>query len=101
MKVPLMSRDRIESVQRDVDEVRQIVITNIDRIVERGERVDALVEKSENLANEAKQFKSRSKALKQKMCFQNAKLTLVCVGIVLAIGAIIAVAVCATGNCRR
>lgn len=99
MNTPLMSK--VQKVQREVDEVQHIVVENINKLVERGERVDVLVEKSENLSVEARQFKKKTVLLKQRMWCQNAKLTMVLVCIAVTIVAVVIAAVCATGNCRR
>ncbi|GJC94344.1 synaptobrevin [Colletotrichum higginsianum] len=81
--------DAISNVQREIDDVRGIMTRNIEGLLERGERIDLLVDKTDRLGGSAREFRVRSRGLKRKMWWKNVKLmallTLVVVLIVLAI----------------
>ena len=61
-------------VQQKLDTVKGVMIDNIDKILERGEKLDIIVDKSEALADTADLFKTDAKALKCQMLKQKAKL---------------------------
>ena len=43
------SQERVSRVQGEIEEVRQVMVENIDRVLERGEKIELLVDKAENL----------------------------------------------------
>ncbi|KAK7743142.1 hypothetical protein SLS53_004227 [Cytospora paraplurivora] len=81
--------DAITTAQREIDDVRGIMTRNIEGLLERGERIDLLVDKTDRLGGSAREFRVRSKGLKRQMWWKNVKLmallVLVVVLIVLAI----------------
>ena len=52
----------------------QVMVSNIESIVERGERLDLIVDKAENLSNEAVTFRQSGRRLQRRMWWQNAKM---------------------------
>ena len=48
--------DKMEKIQKDIEEVKGIMIQNIDKILEKGEKLDELVEKSNDLSQQSKMF---------------------------------------------
>jgi len=81
--------DAISNVRREIDDVRGIMTRNIEGLLERGERMDLLVDKTDRLGGSAREFRVRSRGLKRKMWWKNVKLmallALVVVLIILAI----------------
>jgi synaptobrevin family protein YKT6 len=51
-------------LQREIDEVKAIMVENIDKILVRGTKIDDLVQRSSELDDSSKQFYKRSKDLK-------------------------------------
>ena len=49
--------DKVERVRDEVAKVKDIMITNIEALLERGERLDLLVDKTEQLSSNAVTFK--------------------------------------------
>ena len=41
--------DRVHRVQGEIDEVRTVMVENIERVLQRGEKIELLVDKTENL----------------------------------------------------
>eukprot|EP00003_Mantamonas_plastica_P014649 TRINITY_DN2532_c0_g3_i2.p1 TRINITY_DN2532_c0_g3~~TRINITY_DN2532_c0_g3_i2.p1 ORF type:complete len:204 (-),score=63.99 TRINITY_DN2532_c0_g3_i2:141-752(-) len=88
------SADRIMQVRGEIDEVKNVMVQNIEKVLERGERIELLVDKTENLSTQAFKFKKQSGALKRQMWWQNAKLMLILILVVLAIIYFIVSAAC-------
>lgn len=66
--------DAISNVQSEIDNVRGIMTENIERVLERGERIDLLVDKTDRLGGSASEFRIRSRGLRRKMWWKNVKL---------------------------
>ena len=67
-------QDAISNVQADIDNVKGIMTENIERVLERGERIDLLVDKTDRLGVGAHDFRVRSRGLKRQMWWKNMKL---------------------------
>ena len=50
------------------------MVSNIESIVERGERLDLIVDKAENLSNESVTFRQSGRRLQRRMWWQNARM---------------------------
>ncbi len=66
--------DAISTALREIDDVRDIMTRNIEGLLERGERIDLLVDKTDRLGGSAREFRVRSRGLKRKMWWKNVKL---------------------------
>jgi len=66
--------DAIQKTQGEIDQVRGIMSQNIESLLERGERIDLLVDKTDRLGGSAHEFRVRSRGLRRKMWFKNIKL---------------------------
>ena len=66
--------DPVRAAQEEITGVKQIMTQNIEAILSRGERIELLVDKTDNLGNQAAQFRKRSQALRRKMWWKNSKL---------------------------
>ncbi|KAK4193855.1 synaptobrevin-domain-containing protein [Podospora australis] len=66
--------DAIATAQREIEDVRGIMTRNIEGLLERGERIDLLVDKTDQLGGSAREFRVRSRGLKRKMWWKNVKL---------------------------
>jgi vesicle-associated membrane protein 7 len=66
--------DAFASVQAELDSVRGIMTENIERVLERGERIDLLVDKTDRLGGSATDFRVRSRGLRRKMWWKNVRL---------------------------
>jgi len=58
--------DPIMKIQKELDETKIVLHKTIDSVLERGEKIDSLVAKSENLSFQSKAFYSQAK--KQNSC---------------------------------
>jgi len=66
--------DAIGNAKKEIDDVRGIMTRNIEGLLERGERIDLLVDKTDRLGGSAREFRVRSRGLKRKMWWKNVKL---------------------------
>uniref|UniRef100_A0A8B9V1G2 Vesicle associated membrane protein 4 n=1 Tax=Anas zonorhyncha TaxID=75864 RepID=A0A8B9V1G2_9AVES len=62
------------SVQNQVDEVIDVMQENITKVIERGERLDDLQDKSESLSDNATAFSNRAKQLRRQMWWRGCKM---------------------------
>nr|KAJ3421740.1 hypothetical protein HK105_002450 [Polyrhizophydium stewartii] len=69
-------------VQTKVDEVIDIMQNNIDKVMQRGEKLETLQNKTDDLSHGALQFKKGSAAIKNEMWWKNMKLNLIIAGVV-------------------
>jgi len=82
--------DKIGKVKGEIEEAKTIMVQNIDKVLARGEKIEMLVSKTEDLHQQSQSFKKKSTQLKRKMCCQNARL---CCILILVITVILAVIV--------
>eukprot|EP00884_Botryococcus_braunii_P002298 jgi/Botrbrau1/12069/Bobra.0295s0024.1 len=62
--------NKISSVQKKVDEVKNIMVNNIEKVLERGEKIELLVDKTDNLRDQAIKFQKTGRQLRSKMWWQ-------------------------------
>ncbi len=70
--------------REQVSEVKNIMMENIEKVLDRGEKLEVLVDKTESLRYQADQFQKSGKALRNKMWWQNIKMKLL-VALILSI----------------
>lgn len=66
--------DKIGKLKNQIEDVKQVMLNNIDEIMERGAKIDNLVDKSEDLVNQADQFEDNSRTLKNVMICRRIKI---------------------------
>jgi len=66
--------DKLRKVQAEINEVKSTMVENIEKVIDRGEKIELLVDKAENLQDQAFKFKKQAKAVKQKYWWQNMKM---------------------------
>ncbi|KFO19104.1 Vesicle-associated membrane protein 7 [Fukomys damarensis] len=69
--------DKVMETQAQVDELKGIMVRNIDLVAQRGERLELLIDKTENLVDSSVTFKTTSRNLARAMCMKNIKLTII------------------------
>jgi len=86
--------DKINKLKGEVDEVKSVMVSNIEKVLERGERIELLVDKTETLSSNAFKFKRQSTALKRSMWWKNIKLILIIVVVIVIVIYVIVAIVC-------
>nr|XP_039262810.1 vesicle-associated membrane protein 4-like [Styela clava] len=84
LKGPPSGSEKVRQVQRQVGEVVGVMQTNIDKVLDRGERLEDLQDKSENLADTATDFNVRARRLQKRMWWKQMKMK-ICLGASLAL----------------
>mmetsp|Transcript_25442 Transcript_25442/g.28264 ORF Transcript_25442/g.28264 Transcript_25442/m.28264 type:complete len:220 (-) Transcript_25442:228-887(-) len=86
--------DKLSQVQDEISLVKDVVIKNIDKVLERGERIELLVDKTEALDQHAFKFKKQSRNLKRAMWRKKIKLMIIITLFVIAVIYIILASAC-------
>jgi len=93
---------KVAAVQKRVDEVKNIMVDNIEKVLERGEKIELLVDKSENLRDRANQFQTTGRQLRRKMWWNNVKIKIFLAVLVLVVVLVIFFIACFSGgNCFK
>uniref|UniRef100_A0A7S0RW97 V-SNARE coiled-coil homology domain-containing protein n=1 Tax=Chlamydomonas leiostraca TaxID=1034604 RepID=A0A7S0RW97_9CHLO len=93
---------KIAAVQKKVNEVKDVMVENIEKVLERGERIELLVDKTDDLRSQAETFQKKGRQLRNKMWWQNCKMKLVIAFAVILLAVVIFLLVCFSGgNCLK
>ncbi|EMD69554.1 hypothetical protein GGP41_001294 [Bipolaris sorokiniana] len=76
-------QDALRTAQREIEGVREIMTENIERVLERGEHMSVLVDKTGRLGENARDFRVRSRTLKRRMWWKNVKLMVLLILVVI------------------
>ncbi|KAF0933505.1 hypothetical protein E2562_018588 [Oryza meyeriana var. granulata] len=69
--------DRISRMKGEMDQVRSVMIDNIDRVLERGDRLELLVDKTATMHGNTMRFKRQARRFRNTIWWRNVKLTYV------------------------
>lgn len=92
---------KLAKVKAQVSEVKGVMMENIEKVLDRGEKIELLVDKTENLHNQAQDFRTAGTQIRRRMWLQNMKIKLIVLGIVIALILIIILSVCHGFNCGK
>ncbi|XP_071492260.1 vesicle-associated membrane protein 4-like [Diadema antillarum] len=76
---------KIQRVQGQVDEVMDVMKDNMEKVIDRGERLDNLEEKTDELMYSASIFKVSAKGLRSHFWWQQCKMRVLLLAVVLVI----------------
>ncbi|PWA90587.1 vesicle-associated membrane protein [Artemisia annua] len=104
--------EKLIKVKAQVSEVKSIMLDNIDKAIDRGENLTNLNDKAENLRDseyvaqillffQAQQFKKAGTKIRRKMWYQNMKIKLVVLGILLLLVLVIWLSICHGFDCTN
>eukprot|EP00698_Gefionella_okellyi_P023265 TRINITY_DN7891_c0_g1_i1.p1 TRINITY_DN7891_c0_g1~~TRINITY_DN7891_c0_g1_i1.p1 ORF type:complete len:227 (+),score=35.63 TRINITY_DN7891_c0_g1_i1:120-800(+) len=85
---------KIAAIHSEIDGVKEIMTDNINKVLARGDALEALEDKSEKLRLVAKKFEGQAKQLKCAMWIRNMKLRIIIVAIILVVVFFIVVGAC-------
>ena len=74
--------DNIEKIRNQIDSVKEIMCENIDNLLERGEKIELLVDKTDQLSHSAFKFERSSKSLKNTILWNQIKMYLMIFAII-------------------
>ncbi|KAF8654818.1 hypothetical protein HU200_061452 [Digitaria exilis] len=92
---------KLAKVKAQVSEVKGVMMENIEKVLDRGEKIELLVDKTENLRSQAQDFRQQGTKVRRKMWLQNMKIKLIVLGIIIALILIIILSVCHGFNCGK
>lgn len=77
--------DAINRVKSEISEVKSVMVENIDKVLERGTRIELLVDKTATLQDNSFRFKKQARALKRALWWKNAKLMIAMSGVIVLV----------------
>lgn len=86
--------DRINRLKGEMSQVRNVMIENIDKVLERGDRLELLVDKTENLQGNTLRFRKQTRRFRSTVWWKNVKLTVMLIVLLLVIVYIVMAFVC-------
>ncbi|XP_072979188.1 vesicle-associated membrane protein 711-like isoform X1 [Typha angustifolia] len=68
--------DRINRIRGEMSQVRNVMIENIDKVLERGDRLEVLVDKTEHMQGNTTRFRKQARRFRSSVWCRNVKLIL-------------------------
>ncbi|KAK6933562.1 v-SNARE, coiled-coil homology domain [Dillenia turbinata] len=90
---------KLSKLKTQITEVKGIMMDNIEKVLDRGERIELLVDKTENLQFQADSFQRQGRQLRRKMWFQNLRIKIIVGGTILALIMVIWISACHGFKC--
>jgi len=88
----MVGRDgKVSRLQNQVDEVVTVMKDNVNKVIERGDRLDDLQDKSDNLTLSAESFRTKARSVRSQMWWKECKMRLLVAFVVIIILLIIIV----------
>lgn len=84
---------KLQQTQAQVDEVVDVMRTNVDKVLERDQKLSELDDRADALQQGASQFETQAAKLKSKFWWKNAKMWIILIIVVLVIIILIVVSV--------
>uniref|UniRef100_A0A0B6ZFF2 V-SNARE coiled-coil homology domain-containing protein n=1 Tax=Arion vulgaris TaxID=1028688 RepID=A0A0B6ZFF2_9EUPU len=66
---------QLNHLENEVSEVTSLLRDNVEKVLDRGERIDTLQSRSEDLESSSSHFRSSAVKIRKKMWWQNCKMT--------------------------
>ncbi|XP_010250213.1 PREDICTED: vesicle-associated membrane protein 711 [Nelumbo nucifera] len=86
--------DRINRLKGEMNQVRNVMLENIDKVLDRGDRLDLLVGKTENMQGNTIRFRKQSRRFRNTVWWRNVKLTVTLIFILLVVIYIVIAFIC-------
>ncbi|CAI9091375.1 OLC1v1026397C1 [Oldenlandia corymbosa var. corymbosa] len=74
---------KLSKIKAQLSEVKGVMMDNIEKVLDRGEKIELLVDKTENLQFQADTFQRQGRQLRRKMWLQNLQMKLMVGGAIL------------------
>ncbi|KAL8166722.1 hypothetical protein V2J09_008221 [Rumex salicifolius] len=88
---------KLSKVKSQLSEVKGIMMDNIEKVLDRGEKIELLVDKTENLQFQADTFQRHGRQLRRQMWFQNVQMKLLIGGSIIGFILIVWLIACRVG----
>lgn len=86
--------DQVARAQAELDHVKDIMVKNVEQILSRGERIELLVDKTDNMATQATAFRRGARAARRQMWWRNSKVLALSILVVLVLLYVLAAQFC-------
>ncbi|KAJ1352250.1 hypothetical protein KIN20_008544 [Parelaphostrongylus tenuis] len=83
--------EKIKNMRRQVEEVKSVMASNVASIMERGERLDSIQRRTDELQASSATFKLTAHRVQRRMCMLNAKWTIIAIVVGVLVLAVIIV----------
>ncbi|KAL9397696.1 hypothetical protein Peur_011949 [Populus x canadensis] len=90
---------KLAKVKAQVSEVKGVMMENIEKVLDRGVKIELLVDKTEDLHSQAQVFRQQGGQIKRKMWWQNMKIKLIVLAILIVLILIIVLSICGGFKC--
>ncbi|XP_057424651.1 vesicle-associated membrane protein 727 [Lotus japonicus] len=90
---------KLSKLKAQITEVKGIMMDNIEKVLDRGEKIELLVDKTESLQFQADSFQRQGRQLRRKMWLQNLQMKLMVGGGILILVIILWVIACGGFKC--
>jgi len=88
---PYQASKKLQQTQAQVDDVVDIMRVNVDKVLERDQKLSELDDRADALQAGASQFEASAGKLKRKMWWKNCKMCIILIAIILVIVIVIVV----------
>ena len=96
----LIAGDKLSAAQQRIQSVKTVMIENIGQLVERGEKLEVMVQRTDKMATSAMQYRRGARKVRRKMQWRSIMWSIIIVAVVVVI-IIVVVAVAAVLICRE
>ena len=86
--------NKISAINDEIENTKSTVMESIEKVLDRGEKIELLVHKSDQLDDQARKFNRHSKKLKNRMMWKNIKMTLLLIMVLLVVVWLISSMIC-------
>eukprot|EP00798_Chlamydomonas_sp_ICE-L_P010752 gene10752-17834_t len=91
--------DKMTSIKQKVGDVKNLMMENIEKVLERGDKIELLVDKTDQLSNQAEQFQKTGRQLRNKIWKENLKMKLYVMGAFALLGIFVWLIACGGFSC--
>ncbi|KAK3419826.1 hypothetical protein EUGRSUZ_G00592 [Eucalyptus grandis] len=88
---------KLAKLTAQISEVKGVMMEYIEKVLDRGQEVELLLDKTENLRSQAQDFRQQATRMRRKMWLQNIKIKRIVLGIVVALILIIVLSIICGG----
>jgi vesicle-associated membrane protein 7 len=71
--------DELTRAQTELNQVKDIMVQNVEQILSRGERIELLVDKTDTMAHQATAFRRGARSVRRQMWWRNSKVLMLCI----------------------
>ena len=89
--------DEVARAQAELNQVKDIMVQNVEQILSRGERIELLVDKTDTMATQATAFRRGARTVRRQMWWKNTKILALCILVALIFLYIIVAQFCGAG----